>query len=374
MDTTNYWYDDENRLVEVQTGTSTVYYTYDADGIRVSSEADSQITDFLVDKNRDYAQVLEERDGIGSLNVAYVYGDDLISQERGGNIFYYQYDGHMSTRALTNAAGSVTDEYTYDAFGSLTDQAGTTVNHYLYSGEQYDPNIGFYYLRARYYNTSIGRFVTTDPFEGLKFEPATLHRYLYAANNPVMYSDPSGEMTLLSLSITGSLIGTLAGGSIVYYYGDIRGGIGGAAVGAVVGWYATYYLAYEFLIYIPAAMQTIHSWFLPSKRFLQGPTGRVLLSRLDQLSTTSAIRLYTNLSRTVDLSRSISMASTRELAGAGGRAVYQTFVFNIPQGVIKELQRVGLVKISRTFEAGVEAVEYHFLPAACAYISKYMEN
>jgi len=175
----------------------------------VSSEVDGVITDYLLDKNRDYAQVLEERDDVGSLMVSYVYGDDLISQERGGNIFYYQYDGHMSTRALTNASGSVTDEYTYDAFGSLTDQAGTTVNNYLYSGEQYDPNVGFYYLRARYYDSSVGRFLTTDPAKGNKFDPASFHKYLYANANPVMFSDPSGKMSLGELSEVQKIISVL---------------------------------------------------------------------------------------------------------------------------------------------------------------------
>ena len=101
-----------------------------------------------------------------------------------------------STRALTDNTETPTDTYTFDAFGTLIDQTGTTPNNYLYSGEQFDSNIALYYLRARYYDYSTGRFVTTDPFEGRSFEPVTLHRYLYSANNPVMFVDPSGKMTL----------------------------------------------------------------------------------------------------------------------------------------------------------------------------------
>jgi RHS repeat-associated protein len=213
--TTSYVYDYENRLISVQTPSSQLGYTYDADGIRVSSTVDATITNYLVDKNRDYAQVLEERDSAGSLIVSYVYGDDLISQHRGGADSYYHYDAQMSTRQLTNETEDVVNTYVYDAFGITLDQAGVVANNYLYSGEQYDANVGFYYLRARYYDNNIGRFVTTDPFEGKPFEPVTLHKYLYANCNPVMFRDPSGEFTasvgslMAGISIRGVLAATV---------------------------------------------------------------------------------------------------------------------------------------------------------------------
>ena len=133
---------------------------------------------------------MEERDDLGSLIVSYIHGDDLISQNRGGSVSYYHYDGQMSTRKLTDAVEMITDTYVYDAFGILLNRTGTTVNNYLYTGEQYDPNIGFYYLRARYYAASIGRFLNIDPLEGNIYDPRALHKYLYATNNPINLSDP----------------------------------------------------------------------------------------------------------------------------------------------------------------------------------------
>jgi len=106
--------------------------------------------------------------------------------------------GQFSTRQLTDASGNVTDTYTYDAFGLLINRSGATENNYLYTGEQYDPNIGFYYLRARYYNPSIGRFLTMDTWPGSMFEPMSLHKYLYCHGSPVNNWDPSGkDKTLL---------------------------------------------------------------------------------------------------------------------------------------------------------------------------------
>ena len=165
---------------------------------------------FLVDKNRPYAQVLEETDDTSSLIVDYVYGDDLISQHRGGGDYFYLYDGQMSTRQLTNDIEDVANEYIYDAFGVILDQTGLVENNYRYTGEQYDPNAGFYYLRARYYNHNIGRFVTQDPWQGNVFEPVSLHKYLYANANPVMFRDPSGLWTLQDTMSTIAISATLA--------------------------------------------------------------------------------------------------------------------------------------------------------------------
>ncbi|MDA3895089.1 MAG: PASTA domain-containing protein [Desulfobacteraceae bacterium] len=218
-----YDYNFENQLTGMETLSSRAAYQYDLDGIRVAQDVDGAETAFIVDKNRQYAQVLEERDNLGSLTVQYVYGDDLVSQKRAGVDSYYHYDGLGSTRALTDSSESVTDTYTYEAFGSLINSTGTTENSYLFTGEQYDPNAGFYYLRARYYNPTIGRFVTVDPYAGKTSDPVTLHKYMYANMNPVMFVDPSGEFSTLttigaSLAIMGGLT-NLGTQSILTSYG-----------------------------------------------------------------------------------------------------------------------------------------------------------
>jgi len=61
------------------------------------------------------------------------------------------------------------------------------------NSEVFDPETGFYYLRARYFNPAVGRFQTADPYEGTTSDPLTLNKYVYAANNPVNRIDPSGK-------------------------------------------------------------------------------------------------------------------------------------------------------------------------------------
>jgi RHS repeat-associated protein len=107
----------------------------------------------------------------------------------------------------------VTDSYDYDAFGNEVNHTGTTPNNYLYRGEQYDPDLGLYYLRARYYNPLTGRFMSRDPWSGYKFDPKTLHKYLYAADDPINLSDPTGRATYVKPSndILGNAIAEYAG-------------------------------------------------------------------------------------------------------------------------------------------------------------------
>ena len=139
----------------------------------------------------------------------YTRGDELISQECDGKKSYYVYDGHGSVCALADESGKVTDKYVYDAFGNLISSVGSTKNDFLFCGEQFDPVTGLYYLRARYMNPSVGRFITMDSYEGSIDDPVSLHKYLYANANPVSNSDPSGYNTVAELETTTGIQGVL---------------------------------------------------------------------------------------------------------------------------------------------------------------------
>ncbi|HEY0100063.1 MAG TPA: RHS repeat-associated core domain-containing protein [Pyrinomonadaceae bacterium] len=140
-----------------------------------------------------------------------------------------------------------------DAFGNLIARTGSTPNDYLYAGEQFDPNIGFYYLRARYMNPSNGRFQTMDEFEGVRHDPLTLHKYLYANANPVDGTDPSGHWTVGGLAATmaiGGIINSMIGmifsqhsPSSSEFWGEAAWNFGVGAVTAPVGGLATRLLA-----------------------------------------------------------------------------------------------------------------------------------
>jgi len=105
---------------------------------------------------------------------------------------FYGYGGHGNVRFTTNTAGTVGNTYQFDAFGMPIASSGTIANTYLYSGERFDSSLNLYHLRARYYNVLTGRFETMDPLAGSVADPHTLHKYLYAAGNPINLIDPTG--------------------------------------------------------------------------------------------------------------------------------------------------------------------------------------
>ncbi len=203
-------YDFENHLV--QKGGVTI--VYDGDGNRVSETVGSVTTKYLVDTNNPtgYAQVADELQN-GAVTRSYSYGLERISETQsiGGTVAtsFYGYDGHGNVRQLTNSTGAVTDTYDYDAFGNLINSTGSTPNVYLFAGEAYDAALGLYYNRARYLNTATARFWSMDNYEGDPESPLSLHKYTYASANSVDVIDPSGNESLVSISISTALNVTL---------------------------------------------------------------------------------------------------------------------------------------------------------------------
>ncbi len=209
-------YDSRNRLIQFDDGTHVTEYAYDIDGnlIRIVVDGTDE-THFLIDKNRTLAQVVRETDKTGAEISSYVYGHDLISMNRSATgSSYYHYDRQTSTRQLSDSTGAVQNTYAYDAFGNLLNSTGTTAHiAYRYTGERYEDNSGLYYLRARYYDPALGRFISSDPFQGYQQQPVTLNGYLYAHNQPINFTDPSGFDVNYALWIK-AIVGGIGGAEI----------------------------------------------------------------------------------------------------------------------------------------------------------------
>jgi len=229
-ETVTYKYNLQNRLQRVETTpsggpTQVVEYVYNDAGIRVCKIEDPDgtpiVTTYLVNSYNPtgYAQVIEEiTDDDGTITRrTYTIGDDVIAQSdtpgTAAATEYLLYDGHGSTRQLSDSSSNITDCYSYDAYGVMLGGNPTTSNpattNLLYSGEQFDNNLQQYYLRARYYDQNNGRFNRIDPYSGNQQDPQSLHKYLYAHANPCNYIDPSGRMAISTI-VTIGIIGLLA--------------------------------------------------------------------------------------------------------------------------------------------------------------------
>ncbi|MED1690205.1 RHS repeat-associated core domain-containing protein, partial [Brevibacillus agri] len=110
----------------------------------------------------------------------------------------YYYNSHGDVVKIKGPSGNVLNMYEYDIWGNLiADKVKETMmNPFAYAGEMYDKESGFYYLRARYYDPKMGRFVSEDTYKGQVDNPLSLNRYTYVYNNPLRYFDPTGHITV----------------------------------------------------------------------------------------------------------------------------------------------------------------------------------
>ncbi|GEM_PF-4848993 len=186
--TTVYRYDFLGRLKEVQKPDGTfVRYTYDPLGRRHSKQASRVTTYFLHDGD----QVLAELDGRGNELRSYLWGptvDELLSQTQRIGTYYMLHDHQYTITGLTDSAGNLIQSYIYDAFGNPTDGIKKKLTSYGYTGREYEAELNLYFYRNRFYDSTLGRFITPDPF--LFVDGPNL--YTYVGNNAVNYIDPYG--------------------------------------------------------------------------------------------------------------------------------------------------------------------------------------
>lgn len=185
--TTNYAYDFEDQLVRAGTKT----YTRDAFGRAVSSKDGATTTDYLFDGE----EVIREKAGTAD-QITYTRGleEQLVSRKAGAAApAYYHHDAIGSVVALSDSAGKPADAYSYTAFGNVREHTGTSEQPFTYVGNAYDPKSKLMDFHARAYDTTTGRFTSTDPVAGLASMPQSLNPYVYGYGNPLAYPDPNGK-------------------------------------------------------------------------------------------------------------------------------------------------------------------------------------
>ena len=241
----------------------TLSFTYNDEGIRTSKTVNGEAHRYIL--NGD--QIVSEQ--WGQHLVLYIYdadGTPIGMQYHHNSHFHRQYDVYWFEKNLQGDVVAVYDEdgdklisYAYDAWGNFTTtyHNGCTASHnanlnpFRYRGYYYDVELGMYYLQSRYYDPVIGRFISSDVFVSTGQGLLGNNMYCYCLNNPVNYTDMSGEVAI-SIMVAAIVGGAIAGGvisttsyiyttkqqgedlqfkegAVIFLVGAIAGGFGGAA-------------------------------------------------------------------------------------------------------------------------------------------------
>ena len=201
----------------------------------------------------------------------YIYGVTgiegmIVESDWQGEYYYFDKNTLGDIVAIRDEYGDIVARYEYDAWGNCTVKNGYgysntsstfigNINPFRYRGYYYDTETGFYYLQTRYYDPTICRFINADNYElvaQLSCVPGQLNMYAYCNNNPIMYTDETGESFLLTAIIIGAIIGAVIGGTVAgisaaqngedalgvtlaVFDGILLGGLLGGAGGALIG-------------------------------------------------------------------------------------------------------------------------------------------
>ena len=178
-----YFYNSKNQQIRIERADGQIQENrYDAEGLRHEMRENEKLLRFVYQNG----ELLYEEGG-DKETAGYCLGAGTEAVRRGQRTYYYHPDEQLSMALITDETGTIKNQYRYDAFGAGLEVSEELPNRIRYTGQQYDEITEQYYLRARYYNPILGRFLQEDVYQG-----DGLNLYAYCRNNPVVYWDPSG--------------------------------------------------------------------------------------------------------------------------------------------------------------------------------------
>ena len=210
--TSSYTYDAMGMVTRFSDGSVTERYLYDADDRRLATLKPSGAERWTV--RDEEGLVVKEYDRNNSdQNLRkvreYVYGGRLLGAyysepaQGGGSTVetrHYHLDHLGNLRMITDPTGAVVSEHDYYAYGQeiSPNQGDQKQEFHKFTGQERDAADRDYF-KARYYQPMEGRFLSPDPVDGNQKQPQSWNRYAYGNNNPLRYTDPSGETAFLTI-------------------------------------------------------------------------------------------------------------------------------------------------------------------------------
>jgi RHS repeat-associated protein len=183
-----YNYDYANRLRFVLMDGDTYSIDYNGLGDRLRQTVNGVMTDYTLDINRGLSEVLHDGSNV------YLYGMQRIGELQTETWLFHLGDAIRSLRILSNNSADVLRSQTYDPYGEYKKLDGVSSSSIGFTSEWRDEN-GLLFLRSRYYDPKAGRFITKDIWDGNVSRPQSLIQFTYTENNPILYRDPSGQIS-----------------------------------------------------------------------------------------------------------------------------------------------------------------------------------
>ena len=229
------------QLDSTNVGGMNLSYSYNADGQRTSKSRSAYYTDEYVYYGTQLSTLI--RNGVGykhSLTFIYddngqalgFYYDTNLNDSNPGTKYYYVCNAQGDVLQLRDHTNAPVANYYYDTWGKLlgiTDANGNAItafnsvavlNPIRYRGYFYDTETGFYYLNSRYYDPEIGRFINADAMiKAPGLNALSTNMFTYCANNPILYSDSTGQWFLFDDLIAGAV--GLVVGVTSQFVGDV---------------------------------------------------------------------------------------------------------------------------------------------------------
>ena len=184
------------RLAGINAEGLNVTYTYDESGTRTGKTVNGVSTQYYINGS----QILAQKSGEDILYFLYDETGSAVGFKYNNNLYLYRKNLQGDILAVLNGqTGAVEASYTYDAWGKVISSTGAlaNLNPFRYRGYYYDSETGMYYLQSRYYDPETGRFINAD--SQLNDGILGLNIYIYCNNNPIMKSDPMGNVSISSL-------------------------------------------------------------------------------------------------------------------------------------------------------------------------------
>ena len=194
-----------------------ITFTYDVDGIRDSKTINGVKHEYVTLDGLIY----QEKWGNNTLTFSYDNNDKPYAVKYNNTTYYYVLNQQGDVIRIVDENGTTKAEYTYDAWGNVIASTGTdsgigAVNPLLYRGYYYDSELGMYYLRSRYYDPGVKRFINADSVDYLGENKTELsyNLFAYCENDAVNQVDHNGTYAIV---IYAAVVFSIAVSSFIAY-------------------------------------------------------------------------------------------------------------------------------------------------------------